>query len=505
MKYLNVLNDPDENQRKARKLPRYLIDRWSREVDWLNKDEEQRQSGRASSNVARVQMGYPPFSAFCSFLQRESRIAYNPVTAVRPPREEVAGDNFDKGWKPKGFNIRKPPRFSTFATDSHEIANSNTQSRKEKKSEATLCPLCKAPHDLDVCKQFLKKSLAKRRDLIKTNTLCIGCLRWKHMKRVCRRRLVWKTCNGFQPTSLQSDPVPIETERSSHPRNTPEAISHRVNLSDLKNVNPSYMLSLIVPVWIHHRKDISKTLLTNALLDEQSDACFVKENLLRELGVNGPEVELKLSTVLAEKIIKSRRIEGLVVHGCNQDIEIRLPKSYSRSSIPARKSQIRRPESAMIWPHLQKISEMILPLNEDLRVGLLIGLNCSRAVKPLEVIPGKGDDPYAKRIALGWGIIGATRSSREEDSEIEIDIAGNRIVIYEVEATPNRKMCHLAFRTQVKEMISPSNVSKMFTLDFNERQADEKPLSDEDRSFLRIVREGIHQLLDDHYEIPLPL
>ena len=66
-------------------------------------------------------------------------------------------------------------------------------------------------------------------------------------------------------------------------------------------------------------------------------------------------------------------------------------------------------------------------------------------------------------------------------------------------------MCHLAFRTQVKEMISPSNVSKMFILDFNERQADGKPLSDEDRNFLRIVREGIHQLLEDHYEIPLPL
>ena len=43
----------------------------------------------------------------------------------------------------------------------------------------------------------------------------------------------------------------------------------------------------------------------------------------------------------------------------------------------------------MIWPHLQKISEMILPLNEDLRVRLLIDLNCSRAVKPLEVIPGR--------------------------------------------------------------------------------------------------------------------
>ena len=38
--------------------------------------------------------------------------------------------------------------------------------------------------------------------------------------------------------------------------------------------------------------------------------------------------------------------------------------------------------------------------------GLLIGLNCPRAIKPLEVIPGKDNDPYAKRTALGWGIIG---------------------------------------------------------------------------------------------------
>jgi len=64
------------------------------------------------------------------------------------------------------------------------------------------------------------------------------------------------------------------------------------------------MHSLIVPVWIHHRKDTRKKLLTYALLDEQSDACFVKEDL-RRLDVNGPEVELKLSTVLAEKVIKS--------------------------------------------------------------------------------------------------------------------------------------------------------------------------------------------------------
>ena len=45
----------------------------------------------------------------------------------------------------------------------------------------------------------------------------------------------------------------------------------------------------------------------------------------------------------------------------------------------------------------------------------------------------------------------------------------------------------------------------MFTLDFNEQQTDEKLLSVEDRRFLKIVREGVHQLEDGHYEMPLPM
>ena len=57
-------------------------------------------------------------------------------------------------------------------------------------------------------------------------------------------------------------------------------------------------------------------------------------------------------------------------------IEILLPKRYSRSSIPAKKSQLPRPESAVNWAHLQKISEKIMPLNEDIEDRLPIGLNC---------------------------------------------------------------------------------------------------------------------------------
>ena len=102
----------------------------------------------------------------------------------------------------------------------------------------------------------------------------------------------------FPPDFPSSDPAPNENEQDSGSRDTPIATSHRVNLSDMKNMKPSCMHSLIVPVWIHHRRDIRKKLLTYALLDEQSDTCFVKEDLLERLDVNGHEVELKLSTVL---------------------------------------------------------------------------------------------------------------------------------------------------------------------------------------------------------------
>ena len=89
VRYLDILDDPDENQRIVRKRPRYLIDRWSREVDrWLNRDEDQRHSGVTLLEATGNETGYPPFSVFCRFLQRESRIACNPVTAVTERRSK---------------------------------------------------------------------------------------------------------------------------------------------------------------------------------------------------------------------------------------------------------------------------------------------------------------------------------------------------------------------------------------------------------------------------------
>ena len=85
IKCLKALNDPEENQKMLRKLPRHLAERWTREVDrWLNKEEQV--SSDTSARPTRS-AAYPPFSAFCEFLKKESRVACNPVTSLKTKEE----------------------------------------------------------------------------------------------------------------------------------------------------------------------------------------------------------------------------------------------------------------------------------------------------------------------------------------------------------------------------------------------------------------------------------
>ena len=69
-------------------------------------------------------------------------------------------------------------------------------------------------------------------------------------------------------------------------------------------------------------------------------------------------------------------------------------RAYTRDLIPSRRDQIPRPEVAEAWPHLRKIKNKITPYQSDLEVGLSIGCNCPKVIKPKDVICCNGSDPY---------------------------------------------------------------------------------------------------------------
>ena len=236
-------------------------------------------------------------------------------------------------------------------------------------------------------------------------------------------------------------------ETESGPRNP---ICH---CSEVRNMNSHAKFlshSLIVPVGLHHECNPDNKIMVYVLLDDQSNFCFTKTSAIEKLNLHGPEVHLKLSTVLAKEDITSEKITGLVVCGVNESTYICLSRTYTRDIIPAKRSQIPRPETAPKWPHLKRIADMynLMPYKEEVDVALLLGINCARAIKPREIIKGNNNDPYAKRTALGWGVVGMVEPDTYKGEE---SVGVNRVAAYEVPFSP-KKMCHFVLKTHTKEI-----------------------------------------------------
>ena len=260
-----------------------------------------------------------------------------------------------------------------------------------------------------------------------------------------------------------------------------------------------------MPVVLYHKDNLSNEVKTYALLDDASDTTFITNKLKSEIGIEGVSTSLNLCTMHGREVVPVSRVDGLVVECPDRRPKVDLPKAYAKDSIPSRKDQIPTPEIAGKWPHLRKIKEKISPLNESLNVGVLIGSNCPKAIKPREIVAGRSKDPYAVRTLLGWCIVGAANPPDTQTDEDSV-VTCNRIVAKEIARDTADKGINFVLNEPTKELINVTAIVKMFEQDFAEHKGTlAKSLSMDDRKFLKIVKDGIHRTDDGHYELPLPL
>ena len=167
---MKEINDPEENQKMLRKLPRHIADRWTREVDrWLNKEEQV--SSDVSAKTTRS-AAYPPFSAFCDFLKKESRIACNPITSLKTKEEGERKEESQGRGRFTGNNRNKSLGAGSFATEAEEVKDSSRERKEDKKPKADHCLLCKKAHNLDECEKFAKMSQTERVEFIRSRGIC---------------------------------------------------------------------------------------------------------------------------------------------------------------------------------------------------------------------------------------------------------------------------------------------------------------------------------------------
>ena len=148
IEYLNVLNDPEENQKILNKLPSHLVNRWIRIVDRRITDDSSDEDEEAKPFKAVPRTSYPTFAKFCKFLKREARISCNPVTFQR----------FLKNEDPK-----KVSKVRAFAVSSVASQTVSALDRGEKAAKKRSCVFCKGMHELEICEKFIQIPLEKKR------------------------------------------------------------------------------------------------------------------------------------------------------------------------------------------------------------------------------------------------------------------------------------------------------------------------------------------------------
>lgn len=383
---LEVLNDCMEIQKLLLKLPDWLTTGWN----------------RAAMKIRRHNNGeYPSFYMFADFISTEADLACDPIASMQAL---------------KGLEISKPKHSRSQTIQAKTLTTNSSHLSPSSHQNTITCLFCKRNgHILDKCFKFREKTVQDRIKFAQAEKLCFGCLKGGcHLKK-CDERSTCEKCQRRHPTCLHDDKfierkraIPATNDNSQDKaENTEEgdnpaaAISNRVTQTTLNTLTSS-----ILPVWVSSRTDPDREVLVYALFDSQSDTSFILDEIAHDLDIDKSKVNLRLSTMSAKStVIACEKLVNLQVRRYKHKKKNPLPPVYTREYIPVNRSHIPTSETALKWPHLERLADKLSPML-GCEVALLISYNCQQALLPRKVIVGEENQPYAQLTDLGWTIVG---------------------------------------------------------------------------------------------------
>ena len=102
----------------------------------------------------------------------------------------------------------------------------------------------------------------------------------------------------------------------------------------------------------------------------------------------------KIPTPFAVDGLKSSTTSGFDAEWIN------IPSAYTMDKMLVDFSTIVTLENIKKWKYLQEIAEEVSHI-DNVKVQLLIGANCTRALEPVQVIASKDGGPFAMKTLLG--------------------------------------------------------------------------------------------------------
>ena len=470
---LQILDFPQETKKILRKLPVYFDREWRESVcSWRDKH------GLDS---------YPSFDDLVHFVERR---------ATRANIPELQQQNFTKQATTKGSLEKR-----IFVKDVRALA---TTAEGNSKNHDMNCTYCHQGHHINDCPEFANLSREECLKFLQEKGFCFGCgSSSEHVSKNCSNRVKCKTCGKFHLSALHIS------------RPEENADSRCTSVCSMKDQSLGSDNSMILPVWARSKQNPDKEILVYCILDDQSNTCFISNKLRSQLKLTGHDTTLSLSTMdRNQSYIACKKVVDLEIVSFDRKTCIPLSAAFTRGHIPASRSQIPKPEIARQWDHLKDVANEIYPYHAEADIAILIGNNVPKATRPRAVIAGNEEEPYAQRSILGWGIIGTVCHSVAQKQTISVSnrISAAPVTIFPLprinQDTTSSKLDNgglkLVFATQVKEVINPHEVKKMFEIDFNENN-DNHNMSVEDQKFINLMKTETKRHDDGRYIIPLPV
>ncbi|XP_067949833.1 uncharacterized protein [Watersipora subatra] len=444
---LRVLDDYSENEKMCRKLPVRLKWKWARIV------------AKTEESYYR----YPTFKEFCSFVKEEAKIGQLPLA--------------------RGFNSKtKLPDKRLKGPDQSR----NTFSTAIDKG----CVHCKLDnHQVSECRKLQRLPKAEKSSTIRQLSLCFKCVRPGHLYKECATKLKCSVCGkshatvhhdpNFKPRKeiTQTQPNPPATTNSgtqrvqvlpneTNPKSEPPGNTTKTVLA---TTTTNGLTTMAIPVKMSVPS--GKSMLVYALLDNMSDACYASPQVLKRLEAKVSVIEpnVTIHTMNGQQTSDIERYDNLHLTGFMNDSSATI-NAYKRN-IQCDKSQLPSPEQAKRFRHMSDIAKHMPPLL-DIPIGLLIGMNYTEVIQPLETRTSTKGEPFAVKTLFGW------------------TMCGGREPILPV----NRKAYMTSAGKEIMDLLEQ---------DFKDAESDDK-LSQQDIRFLKIMEQRTEVDRSGNYIMPLP-
>lgn len=442
---LRILDDNQENERMTSKLPEWMRLRW----------------GRVVADCKRNRHEYPKFQRFVEFVREEAEIMSEPILQYGASSQPEQQREQSKAKTVRSYHSH------TANTDEEKGHQTNT-------NRAIICIYCnKSNHVTTECRYLANATEEEKTRFVKEHRLCYACLKPNHRSKECRKRSRCKKCQKPHPTALHKEQWNTqdrrkvhqnEQERQAGSNSTEESTEDRKLHVNTAKRNDETSLSMIVPVYVCSG---TREELVYALLDTQSDASFITKETADKIMPSCVQEKLTVVTLNGESTQLMNRYT-LQVRSYGKANSSQIPiQAYEQDEIPCNREQIPNRDHARNLPYLESIAKE-LPPKLNIPVGLLIGTDCSQVLAPRETLLGDDGQPFAVKTLLGWTLCGG-RSS-----------------------TTNCKVVHRAQTT--KETLSLEYVN----------DNDTQKVSQDDLKFLGILENGLTQLPNGNYSLPLP-